>query len=134
MRSTEFFPLRVVTFENAIIMSDDTTTSTISRAEIARWTKRIRAAFKVFDKDDTNTVDRREVGSLMRYLGYFPTEADIANVILPEMMEDHDMSSNVTYNAFEKKMLEIMSTDEYDPDIFDTKLYHAFQVTFTTFT
>ena len=99
----------------------------ISRAQIAKWTKKIRAAFKIFDKDDKNAVPPEEIGSIMRYLGYFPSENDIVNIILPEMREEHDIG-HIPYTVFEKKMLEIMSTDEYDPDIYDTKLMHAFQV------
>ena len=108
-------------------MEKDGAAPGISREQIARWTKKIRAAFKNFDKDDKNTVPPEEVGSIIRYLGYFPSENDIVNIILPEMREEHEIG-HIPYNVFEKKMLEIMATDEFDPDIYDTKLMHAFQV------
>eukprot|EP00940_MAST-03C_sp_MAST-3C-sp2_P000014 g14.t1 len=99
----------------------------IARENIARWSKRIRAAFTIFDKDDKNSVVPEEVGSIMRYLGYFPSEKEIAEILLPEMMDDQVLEE-VPYNKFEKKMLEVMSTGEYEPDVYDATLMHAFEV------
>ena len=99
----------------------------IGRDNILKWSQRIRAAFTLFDKDDKNSVVPEEVGSIMRYLGYFPSEKDIVEIILPEMMDDQILEQ-VPYNRFEKKMLEIMATGEYEPDVYDATLMHAFQV------
>ena len=35
--------------------------SGLSREQIAKWTRKIRAAFKIFDKDDKNAVVAEEV-------------------------------------------------------------------------
>lgn len=99
----------------------------IARDNISRWSARIRNAFTLFDKDDKNSVVPEEVGSIMRYLGYFPSERVIAETILPEMLDDQ-LLDEVPYNRFEKKMLEIMATEEFEPDIYDATLMHAFEV------
>ncbi len=46
----------------------------------------------------------RDVGTIMRYLGQFPSETDVVEVVLREIQED-DSNTVVTYPAFEKMML-----------------------------
>ncbi|RHY34204.1 hypothetical protein DYB32_001084 [Aphanomyces invadans] len=62
----------------------------------------------------------------MRYLGAYPSEKDIIKKILPEMQED-EPSTFVTYERFEKKMLEVLYSHEYEPDT-DETLLAAFRV------
>ncbi|TMW55196.1 hypothetical protein Poli38472_013087 [Pythium oligandrum] len=87
---------------------------------------RIRLAFDMFDKEKKGCVIQEEVSTIMRYLGAFPSEKDIIKKILPEMQED-EPSTFVTYDRFEKKMLEVMYTNEYAPDT-DETLLAAFRV------
>ncbi|KAG7383424.1 hypothetical protein PHYPSEUDO_003664 [Phytophthora pseudosyringae] len=87
---------------------------------------RIRAAFDMFDKEKKGCVIQEEVSTIMRYLGAYPTEKDIIKKILPEMQED-EPSTFVTYYRFEKKMLEVLYTNEYEPDT-DETLLAAFRV------
>ncbi|KAE8913247.1 hypothetical protein PF005_g30416 [Phytophthora fragariae] len=87
---------------------------------------RIRAAFDMFDKEKKGSVIQEEVSTIMRYLGAYPTEKDIIKKILPEMQED-EPSTFVTYDRFEKKMLEVLYTNEYEPDA-DETLLAAFRV------
>ncbi|TYZ69352.1 hypothetical protein PybrP1_008914 [[Pythium] brassicae (nom. inval.)] len=86
---------------------------------------RIRAAFDMFDKDKKGCVVQEEVGTIMRYLGAYPSEKDIIKKILPEMQED-EPSTFVTFERFEKKMLEVLYTNEYEPDT-DEALLAAFR-------
>ncbi|KAG7382237.1 hypothetical protein PHYBOEH_010556 [Phytophthora boehmeriae] len=87
---------------------------------------RIRAAFDMFDKDKKGSVIQEEVSTIMRYLGAYPSEKDIIKKILPEMQED-EPSTFVSYDRFEKKMLEVLYTNEYEPDADETVLA-AFRV------
>ena len=68
----------------------------------------------------------REVSTVMRYLGVYPTERDIIKKILPEMQED-EPSAFVMYEKFEKVVLRALSTNEYAPDS-DDQLLAAFRV------
>ncbi|KAG9409379.1 hypothetical protein AC1031_019632 [Aphanomyces cochlioides] len=87
---------------------------------------RIRNAFEMFDKDRKGCVIQEEVSTIMRYLGAYPSEKDIIKKILPEMQED-EPSTFVTYDKFEKKMLEVLYSHEYEPDTDETVLA-AFRV------
>jgi len=57
----------------------------------------------------------------MRALGAFPTEKALVLEYIPEMRDD-DQSDFISYNKFEKKMLQILSTKECDPDSGDILL------------
>ncbi|KDO34611.1 hypothetical protein SPRG_00674 [Saprolegnia parasitica CBS 223.65] len=86
----------------------------------------IRSAFDMFDKERKGCVIQEEVSTIMRYLGAYPSEKDIIKKILPEMQDD-EPSTFVTYEKFEKKMLEVMYSHEYEPDS-DEALMAAFRV------
>ena len=55
----------------------------------------------------------------MRALGAYPTEKDLVLKYIPGMKDD-DQSDFISYNKFEKTMLEILSTKECDPDSGDS--------------
>lgn len=57
----------------------------------------------------------------MRALGAYPTEKDLVLKYIPGMKDD-DQSDFISYNKFEKTMLEILSTKECDPDSGDILL------------
>jgi hypothetical protein len=46
-------------------------------------TAKIREAFDLFDKDKTDSVVQEEVGTMMRYLGAYPTERQLVLDVLP---------------------------------------------------
>eukprot|EP00747_Dinoflagellata_sp_TGD_P166925 gnl/TRDRNA2_/TRDRNA2_190503_c0_seq1.p1 gnl/TRDRNA2_/TRDRNA2_190503_c0~~gnl/TRDRNA2_/TRDRNA2_190503_c0_seq1.p1 ORF type:complete len:213 (+),score=58.49 gnl/TRDRNA2_/TRDRNA2_190503_c0_seq1:39-641(+) len=98
------------------------------QARLGKLRKVIKEAFGYFDKIGNNTVQQEEVGTIMRYLGQFPSEADLEDVIKPELQDD-DPSQNtlVTYDAFEKMILRCLSEHEYDQDDSET-LLAAFRV------
>lgn len=87
--------------------------------------KRIFDAFDPFDNERNATCDEREVRSIMRYLGAFPTEGDLSNYIMTEIKEDED--TRVKYDRFEEFMLKVMKERKYLPDDQET-LLQAFKV------
>jgi len=95
----------------------------VTRLEKLR--KCIREAFSFFDKTNNQTVVLDDVGTIMRYLGQFPPEQDIQDVLRECMDDEH--SSVVTYEGFEKMMLRCLMDHEYDPDDAET-LLGAFRV------
>ncbi|KAF1325173.1 Calmodulin-like protein, partial [Globisporangium splendens] len=80
---------------------------------------RIRAAFDMFDKDKKGCVIQEYETTCA--LCAYPSEKDIIKKILPEMQED-EPSTFVTYDRFEKKVLEVLYTNEYEPDTDETLL------------
>jgi Ca2+-binding EF-hand superfamily protein len=89
--------------------------------------KVIKEAFSFFDKVGNNTVFQEEVGTIMRYLGQFPEEDQVVDVILRDMEDDDPSSTTVAYEAFEKLMLRCLMEHSYDPDDSET-LLAAFRV------
>ena len=96
-------------------------------ARLGKLRKVIKEAFGYFDKIGNNTVQQDEVGSIMRYLGQFPSESDLKETIIPELLDDDPRDGLVTYDAFEKMILRCLSEHEYDPDDSET-LLAAFRV------
>ncbi|KAF4725552.1 hypothetical protein FOZ63_031260 [Perkinsus olseni] len=99
----------------------------------------IRRTFDLFDKLGTGTVAPEEVGTIMRYLGQFPTETELVEVVIREL-KDHTAaaggggggggggthsitkSTPIGYQQFEKFMLRCLKEHEYDPDDSETLL------------
>ena len=50
--------------------------------------KKIAEAFLIFDHHDNKTVDIREIGSILRFLGCVPSEAEVSEVIAATEFED----------------------------------------------
>ena len=50
----------------------------------------------------------------MRYLGQFPSEAQVRDYILPKMEEDEPCDF-IKYEKFEAYMLQVMTTNEFEP-------------------
>mgnify|MGYP000551055261 CR=1 FL=1 len=97
-----------------------------TQEDIRRWKFRIKHAFKLFDNERNGTIPNTEVATVMRYLGYFPSEKDVVQLILPKMASE-DGGSAVHYEAFEEVMLQIMVNEEYLPST-DDALLAAFRV------
>jgi len=58
--------------------------------------KRIRAAFDLFDRDRKKVVPKEEIGTIMRYLGAYPSEEELTNDILPALADDEDGAAGTT--------------------------------------
>jgi calmodulin len=83
--------------------------------------KKIKEAFLLFDKEKKGTIDQLEVPTVMRYLGAYPTEKALVQDILPEM-QDEEMTSYVTFEKLEAKLLAILKSREWEPDPEDVLL------------
>lgn len=62
----------------------------------------------------------------MRYLGKFPSEAQVTKTILVAIEED-EPSEYIKYQKFEPYMMEVLKSNEYDPDDTET-LLAAFRI------
>jgi Ca2+-binding EF-hand superfamily protein len=75
----------------------------------------IKDAFDAFDFYLKGYIDRTEVSAVMRYLGQFPSEVQLVQTILPEIQED-EPPNVVTYEKFEKYMLDVIANNEFEPE------------------
>ena len=94
---------------------------TKSQEWIEQTEAKIREACDLFDKDKADAIIQEEVGTVMRALGAYPTERQLVLEILPEMQDD-EPTGFVSYQKFEKKMLQILATKECDADSGDILL------------
>lgn len=94
---------------------------TKSHEWIEQTEAKIREAFDLFDKDKADAIIQEEVGTVMRALSAYPTERSLVLDILPEVQDD-EPTGFVSYQKFEKKMLQILATKECDPDSGDVLL------------
>ena len=75
----------------------------------------IREAFSIIDNERQGYVDRKEVSYIMRYLLQFPSEAQIRDYII-EQLEGDEPSDYIKYDKFEPYMLNVLMTNEYEPN------------------
>lgn len=75
----------------------------------------IKDAFSAFDFNQHGYVERTEVSAIMRYLGQFPSEVQLVQTILPDIQED-EPPNVVTYEKFEKYMLDVIANNEFEPE------------------
>lgn len=76
--------------------------------------KEIRNAFELFERDKKGYVVREEIGTIMRYLGAFPTEEELVKDVLSQLADDEDQF--VKFDRFEPFMLKVMLDRLYEPD------------------
>jgi Ca2+-binding EF-hand superfamily protein len=101
--------------------TEETKTGPVDSEKIIALKEKIKAAFALFDKEAKGCVVQEEVSTIMRYLGVFPSERKVVESILPDMQGD-EPALYVTYEKFEKKMVEVMENHEDEPDMDDTLL------------
>lgn len=58
--------------------------------------KKVSAAFDIFDSDHNGTVDVREVGTILRSIGLYPSEAQLHTIILELQHDEPSMFVNRT--------------------------------------
>merc|ERR1719354_66438 len=68
--------------------------------------EKIKAEFQIFDQQKNNTIDIREVGTIMRTLGIYPS-LDQLNLWITEM-EDEKSSEFVTWDRFSTVTVRIL--------------------------
>lgn len=88
--------------------------------------KKIRAAFELFDRDKKRTVLKEEIGTIMRYLGAYPSEEELVNDILPNLCDDEE-TAVVKLERFENFMVRVLTDRMYEPDS-EEMILQAFKV------
>lgn len=88
--------------------------------------KKIKAAFGLFDRDNKNVVVKEEIGTIMRYLGAYPTEEELVTDILPQIQDDEE-TQFVKYDRFEPFMVRVLVEKSYEPDS-EEVILQAFKV------
>ncbi|XP_037549521.1 dynein regulatory complex protein 8 [Nematolebias whitei] len=86
--------------------------------------KKISSTFKMFDCLSNNTVDVREIGTIIYSLGRHPSQADI-HAFIAEVEEDH--LGYVHLDKFLPAMTKILLENKFLPDHED-RLLQAFEV------
>ncbi|TMS12874.1 dynein regulatory complex protein 8 isoform X1 [Larimichthys crocea] len=86
--------------------------------------KKIKAAFEAFDYETNNTVDVREIGTIIYSLGCFPSQTDLHDFIA-EVEEDH--TGYIHLDKFLPAMAKILLEHKYPP-IPEDILLQAFEV------
>jgi hypothetical protein len=82
--------------------------------------KKIKAAFGLFDRDNKSVVVKEEIGTIMRYLGAYPTEEELVTDILPQIQDDEE-TQYVKYDRFESFMVRVLVEKNYEPDTEEVK-------------
>ncbi|XP_031170050.1 dynein regulatory complex protein 8 [Sander lucioperca] len=86
--------------------------------------KKIKAAFEAFDYESNNTVDVREIGTIIYSLGCFPTQANLHDLIA-EVEEDH--TGYIHLDKFLPAMTKVLLDHKF-PSIPEDLLLQAFEV------
>uniref|UniRef100_A0A182YKV5 EF-hand domain-containing protein n=1 Tax=Anopheles stephensi TaxID=30069 RepID=A0A182YKV5_ANOST len=87
--------------------------------------KRIADAFLIFDHHGNKTVDVREIGTILRFLGCVPTEADVNEVI--SATEFEDSNGTVHLSKFLPYVSQLIAEHKMEPAP-PEKLLKAFRV------
>ncbi|XP_075851649.1 dynein regulatory complex protein 8 isoform X1 [Microcebus murinus] len=94
-------------------------------AVVAELHKKIKDAFEVFDHESNNTVDVREIGTIMRSLGCCPSEGELHDLIAE--VEDEEPTGYIRFEKFLPVMTEILLQRRYRP-VPEDILLRAFEV------
>ncbi|KAI5179879.1 Dynein Regulatory Complex Protein 8 [Manis pentadactyla] len=92
---------------------------------VAEFHKKIKEAFEVFDHESNNTVDMREIGTIIRSLGCCPTEGELHDLIAE--IEEEEPTGYIRYEKFLPVMTKILQERRYRP-IPEDILLRAFEV------
>ncbi|XP_050549083.1 dynein regulatory complex protein 8-like [Daktulosphaira vitifoliae] len=87
-------------------------------------TATIADAFDIFDHSGNRTIDVRELGTVLRYLGYVPSQADLRELAVN--VEDHEVTGTVHLAAFLPYVENAISEYKYQPAS-ATELLNAFR-------
>ncbi|XP_044730604.1 dynein regulatory complex protein 8-like [Chrysoperla carnea] len=87
--------------------------------------KKIVEAFLVFDHADNKTVEVREIGTVLRSLGYCPTEDEIQEVINATV--SHDITGSIHLGKFLPYISPLLSARKFQPEGAD-RLLEAFRL------
>ncbi|KAM3876955.1 uncharacterized protein ACN63O_011810 [Diretmus argenteus] len=87
--------------------------------------KKISEAFEAFDHESNKTVDVREIGTIIRSLGCFPTEAELHDIIAEVRTEDH--TGYIQFERFLPTMTKVLLERKFRP-IPEDLVLQAFEV------
>lgn len=91
---------------------------------VVEFHKKIREAFEVFDHEGNNTVDVREIGTIIRSLGCCPSEGELHDLIAE--VEDEEPTGYIRFEKFIPVMTDILLERRYRP-IPEETLLRAFE-------
>lgn len=83
--------------------------------QVRRIRANVRSAFGFFDKEGEERVLQEEIGSVIRYLGQFPSAQTLADVIIPAI-QGAEPNAYISFDCFEPFMVETMKTNAYPPE------------------
>ncbi|XP_008266388.1 dynein regulatory complex protein 8 isoform X2 [Oryctolagus cuniculus] len=92
--------------------------------EVAELQKKIKEAFEVFDRESNNTVDVREIGTIVRSLGCCPSEGELHDLIAE--VEEEEPTGYIRYEKFLPVMTKVLLEKRYRP-IPEDVLLRAFE-------
>ncbi|KAJ4920867.1 hypothetical protein JOQ06_027691 [Pogonophryne albipinna] len=95
-----------------------------SEATVSDVQKKIRAAFEAFDYESNNTVDVREIGTIIYSLGCFPSQADLHDLIAEV---EEDQTGYIHLDSFLPVMSKVLLEHKFPP-IPEDLLLQAFEV------
>lgn len=82
-----------------------------SEPTVADYHRRIREAFEVFDHESNNTVDVREIGTIIRSLGCCPSERELHDLIAE--VEEEEPTGYIRYEKFLPVMTQVLVEKRY---------------------
>ncbi|XP_036210929.1 dynein regulatory complex protein 8 isoform X1 [Myotis myotis] len=92
---------------------------------VADLQRKVREAFEVFDHELNNTVDVREIGTIIRSLGCCPNEGELHDLIAE--VEEEEPTGYIRFEKFLPVMTNILVEKRYRP-IPEEILLQAFEV------
>ncbi|XP_016056869.1 PREDICTED: EF-hand calcium-binding domain-containing protein 2 [Miniopterus natalensis] len=92
---------------------------------VAEFHRKIKEAFEVFDHEANNTVDVREIGTIVRSLGCCPNEGELHDLIAE--VEEEEPTGYIRFEKFLPVMTNVLLERRYRP-IPEDILLRAFEV------
>ncbi|XP_036309473.1 dynein regulatory complex protein 8 isoform X1 [Pipistrellus kuhlii] len=96
-----------------------------SELQVADMQRKIKEAFEVFDHELNNTVDVREIGTIIRSLGCCPNEGELHDLLAE--VEEEEPTGYIRFEKFLPVMTNILLERRYRP-IPEEVLLRAFEV------
>ncbi|XP_060851034.1 dynein regulatory complex protein 8-like isoform X1 [Rhopalosiphum padi] len=94
-------------------VGSQSTTAALSSSTSTCTAAAIADAFDIFDHSGNRTIDVRELGTVLRYLGYVPSQADLRELAVN--VEDHEATGTVHLAAFLPYVENAISEYKYQP-------------------
>ncbi|KAI1895861.1 hypothetical protein AGOR_G00111120 [Albula goreensis] len=96
-----------------------------AEALVSKVQRKITEAFNLFDDESNKTVDVREIGTIIRSLGCFPTEGELHEIITE--VEEDEPTGFIRFEKFLPTMTKVLMERKFRP-IPEELLIQAFEV------